>query len=61
MRPTITDWLMVIITLIYVIATIFICRANIKSARASKEELAEIKRQYEEENRPHIEVELMQS
>lgn len=57
MMPTITDWLMVIITLVYVIATIFICRANIKSAKASKEELAEIKRQYAEENRPHIEVE----
>ena len=36
--PTITDWLMVIITLVYVIATIFICWANIKSAKASKEE-----------------------
>lgn len=55
--PTITDWLMVIITLVYVIATIFICWANIKSAKASKEELAEMKRQYAEENRPHIEVE----
>lgn len=55
--PTITDWLMVIITLVYVIATIFICWANIKSAEASKEELAEMKRQYAEENRPHIEVE----
>lgn len=55
--PTITDWLMVIITLVYVIATIFICWANIKSAKASKEELAEMKRQYVEENRPHIEVE----
>ena len=54
--PTITDWLMVIITLVYVIATIFICWANIKSAKASKEELAEMKRQYAEENRPHIEV-----
>lgn len=48
---------MVIITLVYVIATIFICWANIKSAKASKEELAEMKRQYAEENRPHIEVE----
>ena len=56
MMPTITDWLMVIITLVYVIATIFICWANIKSAKASKEELAEMKRQYAEENRPHIEV-----
>lgn len=57
MMSTITDWLMVIITLVYVIATIFICWANIKSAKASKEELAEMKRQYAEENRPHIEVE----
>ena len=55
--PTITDWLMVIITLVYVVATIFICQANIKSAKASKEELAEMKRQYAEENRPRIEVE----
>ena len=57
MMPKITDWLMVIITLVYVIATIFICWANIKSAKAAKEELAEIKKQYAEENRPHIEVE----
>ena len=45
MMPTITDWLMVIITFAYVIATIFICWANIKSAKAAKEELAEIKKQ----------------
>lgn len=55
--PLITDWLMVVITFVYVIATIFICWANIKSAKASKEELAEMKRQYAEENRSHIEVE----
>ena len=55
--PTITDWIMVIITLVYVVATIFICWANIKSAKASKEELAEMKRQYAEENRPRIEME----
>lgn len=55
--PTITDWLMVCITLIYVVATILICWANFTSAKASKEELAEMKRQYAEENRPRIEVE----
>ena len=55
--PLITDWLMVVITFVYGITTIFICWANIKSAKASKEELAEMKRQYAEENRPHIEVE----
>lgn len=50
----ITDWLMVIITAVYVVATIFICWANIKSARATREQLAETKRQYEEEHRPYI-------
>lgn len=50
----ITDWLMVIITAVYVIATIFICWANIKSARATRDQLAEAKRQYEEEHRPYI-------
>lgn len=55
---SVTDWLMVIITAIYVGATILICRANIKSVKASKEELDEMKRQYSEENRPRIEVEL---
>lgn len=57
--PTITDWLMVVITLIYVVATIFICLANFKSAKVSKEELAEMKRQYAEENRPRIEIEFI--
>ena len=33
------DWVMVIITGVYVIATIFICWANIKAANASKEQL----------------------
>lgn len=50
----ITDWLMVIITAVYVIATILICWANIKSARATRDQLAEAKRQYEEEHRPYI-------
>ncbi len=49
--PTITDWLMVAITAVYVVATIFICRANIKSAEATREQVAESKRQYEETQR----------
>lgn len=57
--PVITDWLMVGITIIYVVATIFICWANIKSANASKEQLQEMQRQYDEKNRPIIEVELI--
>lgn len=51
------DWAMVIITGIYVVATIFICWANIKSAKASKEQLCEMQRQYAEANRPVIEIE----
>ena len=48
---TITDWLMVGITVVYVIATIFICWANIKSANASKAQIEESKRQFEETQR----------
>ena len=55
--PTITDWLMVAITAVYVIATIAICWANIKVANASKAQLEEMKRQYAEGNRPIIETE----
>ena len=51
------DWAMVFVTIIYVAATIFISWANIKSADASKKQLLEMKRQYEEMNRPLIEVE----
>lgn len=52
--PTITDWLMVAITAVYVIATILICRANIKSANATREQVAESKRQFEETRRLEI-------
>ena len=52
--PTITDWLMVVITAIYVVATIYISRANIKSADATREQLVESKRQYEDKKRLEI-------
>ena len=55
--PTITDWLMVVITAVYVMATIAICWANIQAANATKAQLEEMKRQYAEENRPIIETE----
>ena len=48
---------MVIITGIYVIATIFICLANIKAANASKEQLREMQKQFAETNRPVVELE----
>ena len=53
------DWAMVIITFVYVIATIFISWANFKSAKVSNEQLKEMQKQFEENNRPHIEVEFI--
>ena len=59
--PIITDWIMVFITAIYVAATIAICRANIKSANATHEQLVESKRQFDETKRlsimPYIQCE----
>ena len=52
--PTITDWLMVAITAVYVVATIFICYANLSSAKATREQVAESKRQFEETRRLEI-------
>lgn len=43
-----------LITAVYVIATIFICRANIKSAMATREQVVESRRQYEEEHRAYV-------
>lgn len=54
-----TDWVMVIITGVYVIATIFICIANFKSANASKQQLTEMRQQFKKNNRPRIEVEFI--
>ena len=55
--------LMVIITLIYVIATIRICRANIKAADAARAQLVESKRQFEETRRleimPYFELDIV--
>ncbi len=49
-----TDWLMVIITAVYVVATILICWANIKSAEAAREQIEESRKQFEESNRAFI-------
>ena len=57
--PTIADWLMVGITAVYVIATILICIANMKSAKATREQIDESKRQFEAINRPRVVVELI--
>lgn len=57
--PTITDWIMVIITCVYVIATILICLFNYRSAKATREQVAEARRQYEEINRAFITYEFL--
>ena len=57
--PSITDWLMVAITIFYVVATIFICIFNFRSAKATREQVAEAKRQFEEINRAYITYEFL--
>ena len=60
--PTITDWIMVGITAVYVVATIVICWFNGKSARASRAQLEESRRQFEETKRleimPFLQIEI---
>lgn len=48
------EWAMVWITAVYVVATCAICWANIRSAKATREQLAESKRQYKDMNRPYV-------
>lgn len=43
-----------LITVVYVIATIFICFANIKSAKATRDQIAESQRQFNENRRLDI-------
>ncbi len=52
--PSVTDWIMVGITAVYVVATILISSANIESAKATREQLAESRRQYEDKKRLEI-------
>lgn len=42
------DWAMVIVTAIYVVATVFIMIANRRSAKSARDQLAEMKREHEE-------------
>ena len=51
---TYSNPLMVLITFVYVVATVEICRANIKSSEATREQLIESKRQYEDKKRLEI-------
>ena len=60
--PTVTDWLMVVITAIYVVATIAIWFANKKSARMTEKQLKESRAQFEESKRletmPFLQLEI---
>ncbi len=60
-RSLMTDWLMVIITAIYVVATIIICYFNGKSAQAARIQTDEMMRQYNLANRLESQFILMSS
>lgn len=49
-----SNLILIWVTIVYVIATIEICLANMNSAKATREQLAESKRQYEETKRIEI-------
>ena len=55
-RSNSSNQLMVIITSIYVVATIVICVANLQSAKATRGQVAEQQRQFDETNRPVVDV-----
>lgn len=52
------EWALVTITGIYVVATIFICAFNLRSAKAIEEQNKEQKRQFDETNCPCVDVTL---
>ena len=54
-----TDWIMIVITFVYVIATSLISVFNYRAAKAAGQQLAESRRQFDESNRPYITVELI--
>ncbi len=51
-----TDWLMVIITGIYVIATIVLCAFNYSTSKAAQLQVEKMQEQFDEENRPKIDI-----
>jgi len=52
----ISEWILIGITTVYVIATILICIFNYRSAKATREQVLEQKRQFDEINRPNIDI-----
>ena len=59
--PNITDWIMVAITAVYVIATIVICVFNYKTAKAANLQIQESKRQFDETRRLQVFIFLLLS
>lgn len=53
------DWIMIVITLVYVVATSLMSVFNYRMAKATREQLIESRRQFDESNRPSITVELI--
>ena len=51
-----SEWILVGITAIYVIATILICIFSYRSAKGTREQVQEQKRQFDEVNRPNIDI-----
>ena len=54
METNITEWIMVVITATYVVATIVICVFNYKTAKAANLQIQESKRQFDETRRLQI-------
>lgn len=54
-------WASFILAVITAVATIFMCIANCKSAKATREQVKEMKRQFDELNRPYITVEVVKT
>lgn len=52
------DGAMGVITAVYVVATILIFIANYKSVKIAREQVAEMRHEFKENNRPRIEIEL---
>jgi len=58
-----SDTLMVIITSVYVVATVYICRSNIKTAEATREQVLQSSAQFKEHRRmellPFLQIEFL--
>ena len=60
-ESSLSDWIMVGVTIDYVIATVCIFIANNKSAKAAEKQLQQMKKQFEENDRPILEAEFLYS